>query len=328
MILHVHLLDVPDETLHAHLCAQLDPNVIVTTGERALETADLHILVGGRPTRDQFAANPNLHTLIIPWAGLPAGARDLVRREFPHVAIHNLHHNAAPVAELALALFLAAAKFIVPYDRALRRRDWRMRYARPGPSVLLDGKTALVLGYGHIGRRVARGCRALGMTVLAVRRNSTASADADADEIHPPEALRDLLPRAQALLICLPHTPHTDGLLGAAELALLPPRSVLVNIGRGAIVQEQALYAALQNGVLHAAGLDVWYNYPADVEARSQTPPSAYPFHELDNVVMSPHRGGDTADTERRRMTHLAALLNAAARGEPIPNRVDIEAGY
>jgi len=89
-----------------------------------------------------------------------------------------------------------------------------------------------------------------------------------------------------------------------------------------------ALYFALRTGQLRAAGLDVWYNYPASLEERESTPPADFPFHDLDNVVMSPHRGGGSDQTEVLRMTHLAACLNAAARGEPIPNQVDLVAGY
>jgi phosphoglycerate dehydrogenase-like enzyme len=74
--------------------------------------------------------------------------------------------------------------------------------------------------------------------------------------------------------------------------------------------------------------MDVWYNYPSDEESRTNTPPADYPFHELDNVVMSPHRGGGTRDTEVLRMDALALALNAAARGEPIPNKIDLKAGY
>jgi phosphoglycerate dehydrogenase-like enzyme len=148
------------------------------------------------------------------------------------------------------------------------------------------------------------------------------------DEIHPPQALHRLLPCANALFICLPLTPATTGLIGAKELALLPPHAVLVNVARGPIVDEAALYHALRDGALHAAGLDVWYNYPPDEAARAHTPPSDYPFHELDNVVMSPHRAGGSTETELQRMAHLARLLNAAARGEEMPNRVDLQAGY
>ena len=311
----------------AELRSQLDPGVDLTVGPSVPAPADLDILIAGRPQREQITASPNLRALIIPWAGLPESTRQLML-EFPHIAVHNLHHNALPVAEHAMALLLAAAKFVVPMDRSLRTGDWTPRY-QPNPSLLLHGRTALILGFGAIGQQVARLCRGLGMDVVAVRRSSRPSSAAGSGiALASPEALHTLLPRADVLIICLPHTPETDGLIGADELALLAPGAVLVNIGRGPIVDEGALYHALREGKLYAAGLDVWYNYPADEASRAHTPPSAYPFHELDNVVMSPHRAGGSTDTERLRMQHLAELLNAAARGESMPNGVDLEAGY
>jgi phosphoglycerate dehydrogenase-like enzyme len=130
------------------------------------------------------------------------------------------------------------------------------------------------------------------------------------------------------LVIALPLTPTTENLIGEAELALLPRGAVLVNVGRGPIVEAAALYNALREGHLKGAGIDVWYNYPPDPEARSHTPPADFPFYELKNIVMSPHRGGGSEDSNMLRMLHLAELLNAAARGEMLPNRVDLDAGY
>jgi phosphoglycerate dehydrogenase-like enzyme len=323
MKLSVHLLREPDPVALAHLRAHLDAEVHLTFGPALPAPADYHILVAGRPQREHLTANPNLHALIVPWAGLPEETRGLMH-DFPHIAVHNLHHNAAPVAEMAVALMLAAAKLVVPMDRALRVHDWTPRY-QPSPAILLEGKTVLILGYGAIGQRVAHLCRALGMKVTAIRRRVAALSP---DEVYPPDALHSLLPQANVLIICLPQTPETTGLIGERELARLPQGAVLVNVGRGPIVDEAALYHALRDGALHSAGLDVWYNYPADEASQPHTPPSAYPFHELDNVVMSPHRGGGSNETERLRMRHLAALLNTAARGEEMPNRVDLQAGY
>jgi phosphoglycerate dehydrogenase-like enzyme len=254
--------------------------------------------------------------------------RELVA-EFPHIAVHNLHHNALPVAEHAIALLLAASKFLMPMDRALREDDWRPRY-RPNPSVLLEGKTALVLGYGAVGQRVARLCQGLGMEVRAIRRHGRVQERSESAPVpvYGLEALASLLPEANVLIVCLPHTPETDGLIGADELSRVPSDSVLVNIGRGPIVNESALYEALSDGTLYAAGLDVWYEYPSDEESRSHTRPSAFAFGSLDNVVLSPHRAGGSRDTDRLRMDHLAALLNAIAQGKPVPNRVDLSAGY
>jgi len=326
MRLSVHLLRQPASALLAHLRANLDSKIHLTHGSDLPAPAEYHILVAGRPRREHLTASPNLRALVIPWAGLPDSTRELMR-DFTGLTVHNLHYNAVPVAEMVLALMLAAAKFIVPIDRVFRTHDWTPRY-RPNPSVLLEGKTALILGYGTIGRRVAHLCRGLGMRVIATRRNAFASSPDTPDEIHPPETLHRLLPRAHVLIICLPHTVETTALIGEAELALLPSGAILVNVGRGPIVDEAALYRALRDGTVYAAGLDVWYNYPADEAARRHNPPSAYPFYELDNVVMSPHRASGSNESEVRRMTHLAALLNAAARGKAIPNRVDLTAGY
>ena len=326
MTLSVYLLRPPDPEPLATLREKLSPDVELVLGPDLPEPATYQVLVAGRPQREHVTASPCLHTLIIPWSGMPEETRSLML-DFPGVSVHNLHHNAEPVAELALALLLAAAKFVVPLDQALRRHDWTFRY-EPPPTALLHGKTALILGYGAIGRRLAQACRALGMSVAATRRSAAVRYEEEGVAIHPAAALPELLPRADALIVTLPLTPETEGLLGEAELALLPEGAVLVNVGRGTIVEQEALYEALHRRRLRAAGLDVWYNYPPDAESRTDTAPADYPFHELENVVMSPHRGGSTDETGRLRMAHLARLLNAIARGDEPPNRVDVAAGY
>ena len=318
--IHAHLLDASWDADADVLSPLVRGEITLTHGPDVPATTQ--ILVGGLPTREQLEL-PHLTSLVIPWVGLPAQTRDLLE-DFPHLHVHNLHHNAPMVAELAVALLMAAAKFVVPFDRTLRRGDWGPRY-EDTPSVLLSGKTGLILGYGEIGQRVAEVVRALGMSVLATRRNPYAG---DEVEVHPPSALHELLPRAQALVVCLPLTPETKGLIGSDELSLLPNDAVLVNIGRGRIVDEQALYEALRDRRIAAAGLDVWYEYPANEESRGSTPPSKFPFEELDNVVMSPHRGGAVVETETLRAEALAEMLRIAAAGDPLPNRVNLALGY
>lgn len=325
--LHVHLMNEIEPRWLDHLHGLVTPGVRLTHGMSLPDPASFQILVNGRPTPEQLDASPHLHTLIIPWSGLPPETRTLALER--GLCVHNLHHNAANVAEMVMALLLCAAHFVALGDRRLRKNDWRLRYVNPNPSVVLNGKTALILGYGAIGRRVAAACRALGMRVLATKANPNTSSHTP-DEVFPPEALEALLPQAAALIVCLPLTENTRGLINARTLALLPKKAVLVNVGRGQIVDEKALYEALSSKRLHAAGLDVWYNYPSDEADQANTPPSAYPFNELDNVVLSPHRGGafNVEDTERMRMQALAELINKAAKNEPLPNRVDLLKGY
>ncbi len=328
-LLAVHFQHRPVPAALMHLQHALRAGITLTFGPEQPDAPAYQVLVDGRPDRSRLTASPALSTLVIPWAGLPPATRHLLR-DFPHIVTCNLHHNAGATAEMGIALLLAAAKFIVPADHGLRANDWSMRYG-PNPGMMLAGKTALILGYGAIGQRAARMCHGLGMRVLATRRSITAQAADDVAQVHPPAALRELLPQADALIVCLPHTEETDGLLGVRELATLPPGAVVVNVGRGPIIVERALYEALASGHLRAAGLDVWYNYPGEGEAsRRSTPPSAYPFGQLDSVVLSPHRAGalGEAETERRRMDALAEVLNALAVGESPPGRVDVARGY
>jgi phosphoglycerate dehydrogenase-like enzyme len=305
------------------LAGMLDPAVSLLSGPDLPDPADYQILISGRPTAEQLEASPNLETLLIPWAGLPPETAERIR-QYPHIAIHNLHHNAISTAETALTLLLTAAKHLMPIERRFRALDWRPRYA-PNPAVTLYGKTILILGYGSIGRHLGKICAALGMRVLGVRREPQPDETA---EVFPPEALPALLPQANVLAVTLPLTDETRGMIGAHELSLLPDRAIVVNVGRGPVIDQHALYRALRDGSLHSAGLDVWYNYPPDEASRAQTAPAEVPFHELENVVMSPHRGGGSSDVEVMRVQHLAEFLNQAAAGGPLPNRVNLERGY
>ena len=314
-VLRVHVLHEPEPEARALLESLVDPNVALTYGEE-LPPNGPQLLVAGRPEQRHLDAAPRLRTLLIPWAGLPVMTAELMKRH-SGITVHNIHHNAGSAAELAFALALAAAKMLIPGDRALRTGDWSPRYTAGG-IVRLDGGRAVILGYGAIGQRLAAYCTAFGMDVTGVRSDTA------------PEAVDAMLVECDVVFVALPLTPATEGFLNARRLALLPEGAILVNVGRGAVIDEEALYQALSSGTLRAAGLDVWYNYPLDEASRASTPPSRFDFGALDNVVLSPHRGGapGTNRTERERMEAVAASINVAARGGSVPHRVDLDAGY
>lgn len=307
------------------LRARLDEEVDLVTGSTRPSPADYEILVDGRPAEADLDASPRLRHLVIPYAGLPpATAAALAAR--PQIAVHNLHHNAAPVAEMVIGLLVAAARRVVACDQALRRHDWRPRYAEHDRGLLLAERTAVVVGYGAIGRRVARALVALDMHVLGVRRTGRGQDGEVA--LFDPSALDALLERADVLILAVPLTDATRNLIDARRLALMPKHAVLVNVSRGGVIEEQALYDALVEGHLGGAGLDVWWRYPEREATREHTAPSALPFGELDSVVLSPHRAGHAAPTEALRARHLADLLHAAARGDEVPSRVHLDLGY
>ena len=285
---------------------------------------NVDVLVDGEPSDKSLDALPNLRALVIPYSGLSGRTRQRLLAR-PTLRAYNLHHNAGAVAELTVALLLAAAKRVTVADRDLRQGKWHLRYA-DADSVSLDGATALIIGYGAIGRRTGEILRAFGMRVIGIRRGE-AIQDGDV-EVRPPRELLRSLGEANVVIVAVPKTPETNGMIGAAELDALPRGAVLVNVARGPIVDEAALFEALSSGRLGAAGIDVWYRYPREASQRGNTLPSQFPFHELDNVVLSPHRAGMAALSERLQVQHLAHLLNQLARGEEPASRINVEAGY
>ncbi len=323
MTLRVHLLEPFESDVIEALRQHLGAEVQLTCGP--IVTPDTEVLVSSAPKREHLASRARLHAVVVPITGITPSTRAIML-EHPHLTLHNSRWPATPTAEGALTLLMAATKFVLPADRAFRQHNWAMRY-QPSPSILLEGKTVLILGFGAIGQTIGRMCHALGMHVLGVRRHAGGDVDFPA-EVHAVSALRTLLPRASILIVTLPLTAESKGLIGAAELKLLGKPAFVVNVGRGPVMDEAALYHALKDGTLTAAGLDVWYNYPKDASEYGHTPPSRYPFHELDNVVMSQHRIDLVREHNVRLVTELAETLNLAAHGNTLRYRVDVQAGY
>lgn len=331
--MRVHLLQPPEPESYRILeqilttSSPADNPVQLSFGERLPVPCDFEVLVAGRPGRAQLATSPNLHSLVIPWAGLPSETYRLLE-DFPHLKVYNLHHNAAATAEMAVALLLAAARQIIPADQALRRNDWRPRY-QAARGMGLAGETVVVLGFGEIGQRVGRACHGLGMQVIGVRKHPARPLLFDYPvQVHPPEALPGLLSIAQALVICLPGSLETQDWIDGQVLRAMPPGGVLINVGRGSVVDQKALFECLKDGHLRGAGLDVWYHYPANPEEVGNTEPADYPFGELENMVLSPHCAGLVEQTETLRMQHLAELLVSLAKGEEPASKIEWERGY
>lgn len=285
---------------------------------------DMQILIDGNPS-DAALDAPNLRHVIVPWAGISTGLRDkvLVR---PQLELYNSHYNAGFVAQHAVALLFACAARLVEADRLLRQGDWRALYDNSFKSLYLPGKTCLLLGYGAIGQRIGEQVRALGMKVTALRRHPDKHGD-DLSKSYGQDELRRALAEADAIVCSLPHTPKTEGLLAEEAFTAMKKTAVLVNVGRGAVIDQHALYDALKERRILAAGLDVWWNYPENDEARSHTFPADAPLHELSNLVMSPHRATQVADEGDATVIDIAETVKAIARGEA-RNKVDVEQGY
>lgn len=324
--LHVHIIDDPASYFYQRLKQEIGTGICLSCSNDIPPDAAFDVLVSGRPTREWLQASARLRAVIVPYAGVPPETLSLIQ-SFPNIRLYNLHHNASMTAEFALGLLFAAAKSIIPLDKALRDGDWRKRFD-PENSILLEGKTALILGYGEIGKRIARVLKALAMDVIAVRRECERYHD-DFALVYPISSLDSLLPFAQILMITLPLTKETENLIDQRRINLLPDDAILVNVGRGRVVNEEALYRALSGGKLRAAGIDVWYQYPKHEKDREHTFPSRFPIHELPNVVMSPHRGGFTRESDDLRVKALIHLLEQIQHGNvDNANMVDLAREY
>src|SRR2546426_8542749 len=208
-------------------------------------------------------------------------------------------------------------------DAALRRGAWESQWGvdspPPPPWPELAGKTLGILGYGRIGHALARRARAFDMDVCAIRRDVTRSDAEGLAFLGGPDALDEVLRRADYLAITLSLNDATRDLLGERELGLMKPTAVLVNVARAEIVDEDALYRALVDKRLGGAALDVWYRYPKEA---GPTLPARRPFHELANVLMTPHVSGWTEGMLAARATLIAENIRRTARGEPPLNLI------
>lgn len=321
--MRVHIREEAEAEFSVKLKQLINRGISLSFGSQFSKSPDYDILVCGVPDRELIEASPNLKRLIIPWAGLPKRTSELMRA-YPRIDIHNIHHNKVAVAEMAIALMLTSAKQIIPAHNSLARNDWAIRYD-DNPGILqLSGKRGLILGYGAIGKEIADRLTAFGVKVAAVSRRGGEDTDIPT---YPLAELNNLLPSADLLFLSLPLTDATRELIGAKQLSLLPERAIIINISRGAIINEAALFDSLKKGKLRA-GLDVWYHYPETTASQSETEPSQYRFGDLPNVILTPHIAGHSDQSEPLRAIEIARLLNLASEGKELPNRVDLKNGY
>jgi phosphoglycerate dehydrogenase-like enzyme len=204
-------------------------------------------------------------------------------------------------------------------NRRLRAGDWRDYLG--GPQRELRGRNVAVLGLGRIGREVARAAGFFGMRVLGVTRTPTAAGEVGAAFVGGPGDLHRVLGEADFVVVAVPLEAATQGLIGHAELAAMKPTAYLINVARGPIVDESALFDALSTGSIAGAAIDVWYQYPASAAPQL---PSRLPFHELDNILMTPHVSGATDGTFEYRWRFINENIARLATGQPLQNVVAI----
>jgi phosphoglycerate dehydrogenase-like enzyme len=283
------------------------------------EIPDTDVLIGWSIKPEQFRAAHRLK-----WIHSPAAAvhqlmfSELVNSNVTVTNSGDVH--GAVVAEHAMALLLALAKRFPQAMRYQQKKKWSQEtlWEEQPRTREISGATVAVVGMGSIGREFTMRAKALGMRVLAVRENPE-KGPSGADAVYGPSQLDSVLPQANYLLLCTPVTPATTGLMDKARLNRMKPDSYLINVGRGPLVDEEALLDALRSGKIAGAGLDVFTEEPL--------PPDS-PFWILENVLITPHTAAVTERLWERHYQLICENLKRFLEGRPLLNLIDKRRGY
>jgi phosphoglycerate dehydrogenase-like enzyme len=283
------------------------------------EITDTDVFIGWSLRPEQFVAAKKLR-----WIHSPAAAvHQLMFPELIHSSVlltNSTGIHGPVVAEHAIAVLLAMAKRLPQAMQYQARREWsqdQLWHGRPRPREVADA-TVAVVGMGGIGREFTTRAKALGMKVIAVRENP-AKGTGGADEVHGPNEIDQVLPRADYVLLCTPVTPATTGIMNAARLSKMKPDAYLINVARGPLIDESALLDALRSRRIAGAALDVFEEEPLPADSL---------FWPLDNLLITPHTAAVTERLWERHYRLIAENLNRFLAGQPLLNEVDKGRGY
>jgi phosphoglycerate dehydrogenase-like enzyme len=311
----------PEEFNHAYV-AQVEAflpgtRVVVTRHQATIEAAldEVEIAAGWFPP-ELLGRAPRLRWVQQWGAGVDWLLRFPKAADMPFLLTNASGVHAIPISEHIMGMLLMFARGLHSAVRAQNQREWWRPHHRD--VFELSGKTMLLVGVGAIGARTAELAVAHGMRVEGIRRNQPANV-AGVAAMYAPHQLRERLAHADAVVLTVPLSRETQGLIGAPELAAMKPTAYLINIGRGATVDEAALVAALRAGRIAGAGLDVFAEEPL---------PATSPLWDMENVILTAHYSGNTPAYNERAMAIFLDNLRRFVAGEPLHNLVDKHAGY
>jgi phosphoglycerate dehydrogenase-like enzyme len=247
---------------------------------------------------------------LIELAALPAG-----------VAVCNAFGHESAIAEYVVMVMLAWRHRLFEISGEFREHaSWRTSWVQGGaPHGEVRGSTLGIVGFGRVGREVAWRAAPFGCRILVANRTPR-EPEPGVEQVFPLAEIDRMLPQCDTVALCTALGPETTGLIDAHRLSLMRPSAFLINIARGQVVDEDAIYSALRDQTIGGAALDVWWQYPnmAEPERRG----SRHPFHELPNVIATPHNSGWTDGMVERRWNEIADNVNRFVRGESLINLV------
>ena len=291
------------------------PDVLESAADRAAY-ASADVIVGTKFTAD-LPRPERLKLFHVPGAGYDAV--DLAALPGGAVVCNCFGHEQA-IAEYVMSALLRRHIPLDDADRRLRQGDWA--YWAGAPERVhgeIAGTTIGLLGFGHIGKAIAARAKAFEMKVHVANRSPVAPSGL-VDRAYTLDQLPVFWGDADAFVVSVPLTAETTGIVGADAFAAMKPDAVIINVGRGATIDEQALYDALRSQRIAGAIIDTWYRYPSAAAPNPQ--PAGLPFADLRNLVMTPHMSGWTHGTIARRQRTIADNISRLLSGAPCSNVV------
>jgi phosphoglycerate dehydrogenase-like enzyme len=288
----------------------------------AVDPTAYDVLVCSSASAEQLAAMTSLRLVHVTGAGVDKIALDALPG---NVKLANTFHHGRSIAEHVVMVSMMLLRGVLDADAQMRRGVWSNVIVDHDHAFggVLGGRTLGLVGFGEIGTAVARAGAALGMRVRAIRRDPSAPLPDDladhVDWVGTDGQLHSLLAASDVVVVTVPLSDATRGLIDSAALAAMKPSAILVNVARGPIVDEAALHRALVEGRIGGAGIDVWWRNPRDPD---RPPPSHLDFTGLPNVVLTPHQSGHTEEVFAGRAGDITDNVDALAENRPLRNVV------
>lgn len=313
--------DLPDAYVKKIQGVSADVKVLQSSDEKELLhlVENVGILFAGAFSLEIFLKAKNLKWIQTVGAGVN-------RFLFPEVVKSHVIITSAggvhpiPISEHVIGLMLSLCRKLHFFIRNQMERKWERNGAElMGQIEELPGKTVGIMGLGRIGSEVAKKTKCLGMKVIATKRNPTVSKPIYVDKLVNPENLKELLAESDFVVLTLPLTKETEGMIGEAQLRSMKRTSYLINVARGKIIQEDKLIQALKEGWIAGAGLDTFETEPL---------PNNSELWTMKNVIITPHVAGSTPHYFERLTNIFCENLNRFINNEPLINVVDKTTGY
>ena len=293
-------------------------------------TSKADMMVGWRPSEELLLKAENLKIFINPGVGIHHHIEPFRKlNKIRNVVLVNGHGNTYFTAQHAVALLLSLTNRVVLHHNWMHKGKWRMG-DKQAASIPLRNRKIGLLGYGHVNQKVHNMLSGFNVGFSALRNNW------EKDKLplptslqkYYPNQLHEFLRNIDILIIAVPLTSNTEGLITLKELKLLGKNGLLVNVSRGKIINEKDLYDSLKDKIIKGAAIDVWYDYHPKPDKEGKKFPFSYPFHELENIILSPHRAASPFDDLKRWDEVIENLILFSKGSNDFINVVDLKREY